>query len=181
MARATAREVFERLRETLRGRRDAILVHRSRRNVVRGRPGHYYWVPGEPSDEEMARTSALSGNAEAALLKINDAFFIKIGNRGVAIMDIPNPPREQESDDQAILDYRLINHTHPLEQETDENRVPRGPSQKDWEALEALSQNWGQTSSYIIICRGGRVVETRDFEVQPQAIAPDGRIWSPSR
>lgn len=176
MSRATPGEVLARLGEIY----GEDHVHRVERPVFRGRPGHYYLLPRLPTDRELAQISARSRHAEAALLRINDGYFVKIGSVGIASMTLPGFRREAQTDDRAITSFELVAHTHPLEHETRENRVPRGPSPEDWRAIEELYRRWGQRSSYVIICRGGRVLDTRTFTHTPDPLENAGRLWTPS-
>lgn len=183
MARATVGEVYDIIHASYaRGRDGEDRVHRSARNVVaRPRPGHLYLVPGAPTDAQMAQTSDRAGPAEAALLKINDAHFVKIGVRGFATANIFIPPRDPETQEQAIVEFLWINHTHPLDMGNPDERTIQGPTDADIIALEQISRVWDQRSSYIIVCRNGQVLRRVPFALAPEpaASARRRRIWTP--
>lgn len=168
MARATREEVYEIMVASFPTGPDGELrVHRSRQNEIRNpRAGHMYLVPGRPTDTQMASHSNQAGPAEAALLKINDAYFVKFGGRGSAAANIFNPQRDPVTADQAIVEFAWINHTHPLDMASRYETVIQGPSDADRTALRQISQRWHQTSSYIIVCRGGRVLRRVPFELE---------------
>ena len=135
-------------------------VHQQPRTPFSGRAGHHYFVNRRVSNEHLARITSLSGNAEATLLRMNDAYIVSIGNTGVATATIAVPPRNQ-----GIDIYLWIAHTHPLEQEDRYQRIARGPTDSDHIALSQINRRgWEQNESLIIVCRGGRIVEIVNFE-----------------
>lgn len=159
MSRFTVEEIFESYQTQFQQER----VHRQESLPFRGRPGHYYFVNRRPTYEDLAQISFRSSHAEAALIKINDAYIVKIGNTGVANAAIRVPTQQD-----GIEDYQWIAHTHPLEQENHQQRVARGPTAADRIALREInSRGWDQTGSTVIICRGGRVVDTVTFHLSP--------------
>lgn len=150
-------------------------VHRQAGTPFRGLPGHHYFVCNEQhvcrrvSNEHLAQISLRSRHAEAALIKMNDAYIVSIGNTGVATATIVVPA--QAARQQGIEEYRWIAHTHPLEQESADQGVARGPTGADFEALEQLHhRGWGQNESVVIVCRGGRVIEVVPFRREPPAL-----------
>ena len=173
MTRATNEEVFGIMEASYaRGPQDEMRVHRSRQNEVRRpRPGHLYHVPGRPTDTQMASMSDRAGPAEAALLKINDAYFVRIGVRGTATANVLIPQRDTVSTPQAIVEFAWVNHTHPLDMENEYERVIQGPSDADHEALRHISRRWDQRSSYIIVCRNGRAIRRVEFRLEPDIAA----------
>ena len=144
-------------------------VHQQVDTPFRGQPGHYYFVGRRVSNEHLAQISFRSRHAEAALIKMNDAYIVSIGNTGVATATIVVPA--QAARQQGIEEYRWIAHTHPLEQESADQGVARGPTGADFEALEQLHhRGWGQNESVVIVCRGGRVIEVVPFRREPPAL-----------
>ena len=119
-------------------------VHRQAGTPFRGHPGHHYFVDRRVSNEHLAQISFRSRHAEAALIKMNDAYIVSIGNTGVATATIVVPA--QAARQQGIEEYRWIAHTHPLEQESADQGVARGPTGTDFEALEQLHRRgWDRT------------------------------------
>lgn len=166
MARATVDEVYQIILDSYRGPNGSVRVHRARRMIFAGRPGHLYLMPRRPTDAQMARISNTSGKVETALIRINDAFFVKIGNRGVAQVHIFVPQRDDESVDMAITEFEWINHTHPLDMANDHQMIARGATEADRRTLELANRRFGQARSYVILCRNGRVVGDRQpFQV----------------
>ena len=144
-------------------------VHRQAGTPFRGLPGHFYFVDRRVSNEHLAQISFRSRHAEAALIKMNDAYIVSIGNTGVATATIVVPA--QVARQQGIEEYRWIAHTHPLEQESADQGVARGPTGADFEALEQLHRRgWGQSESVVIVCRGGRVIKVVLFTREPPAL-----------
>lgn len=141
-------------------------VHRQTRTPFRGQPGHHYFVGGRVPNEHLAQITYRSRNAEAALIKMNDAYIVSIGNVGVANARIAVPP--QAARQQGLEEYRWIAHTHPLEQENEYQGVARGPTGTDFEALERIhGRGWRQEESEVVVCRGGRVIEVVTFRHEP--------------
>ena len=165
MTRLTVNDIFESYLSSYGEDR----VHRQARTPFRGYPGHHYFVGRRVSNEHLARISFRSQHAEAALVKMNDAYIVSIGNTGVATALIVVPP--QAARQQGIEEYRWIAHTHPLDQESADQGVARGPTGVDYEALEQLHRRgWGQSESVVIVCRGGRVIEVIPFRREPPAL-----------
>jgi len=142
-----------------------------------GQPGHYYFVPRALSNPELARLTCRSGHAEVTLTRVNDAHIIHIGNRGVATGTFSIPERRD-----GIELFQWIPHTHPLEQENEYQMIAHGPTQQDRAALRLLFQQWRQTESTVVVCRGGRVAKVAPFQLEPGDIPLRslGRpIWTP--
>ncbi|VAW63163.1 hypothetical protein MNBD_GAMMA11-783 [hydrothermal vent metagenome] len=156
MSRLTVDEIFE----SYVHRYSQGCVHRQSNTPFAGRPGHHYFVNGRVSNEHLAQITSRSSDAEAVLIKMNDACIVSIGNTGVATAQITVPPQ-----DQGIEEYRWIAHTHPLEQENRYQGVARGPTTHDYAALNQLdARGWRQNESLVIVCRSARVVDVVRFE-----------------
>ncbi len=165
MTRLTVNDIFE----SYVSRYGDDRVHRQADTPFRGHPGHHYFVGRRVRNEHLAQISFRSRHAEAALIKMNDAYIVSIGNTGVATAIIAVPA--QAARQQGIEEYRWIAHTHPLDQESADQGVARGPTGADFEALEQLHRRgWGQSESVVVICRGGRVIEVVPFRRQPPAL-----------
>ena len=165
MTRLTVNDIFESYLSSYGDDR----VHRQADSPFRGHPGHFYFVGRRVSNEHLAQISFRSHHAEAALIKMNDAYIVSIGNTGVATATIVVPA--QAARQRGIEEYRWIVHTHPLEQESADQGVARGPTGADFEALEQLQRRgWGQSESVVIVCRGGRVIDVVPFRREPPAL-----------
>jgi hypothetical protein len=175
MSRWTPDEIFEGYANHPRYRG---IVHWQQRVPFRGVPGHLYFLRRRrpPGDADLAGVSHRSQNAEAALMRINDVYTIKLGSAGIAHASLHVPPRQD-----GIEEFELLAHTHPLELENAYERIARGPSRGDWSALESLSSRWGQRQSAIIVCRRGRVVASVPFRVEDADPLAAGRLWAPDR
>lgn len=138
---------------------------RRRRIPFAGQTGHYYFLRDcttPISFDEMAQMTRLSGNAEVSQMRVNDAYFIYVANRGIAAGTIWLPLREE-----GIEEVEWIAHTHPREQENDQERIIEGPTRSDMRTIDLLASRWNQTESTIVNCRGGRVVRTVVFRPEP--------------
>jgi hypothetical protein len=178
VSRCTDRDIFESYVNNPRvGQR---LVQWQPRMPFAGRCGHYYFIRPcrrAPTNDDLARITRNSHNAEATLTRINDTYIVHIGNRGVATASLMIPSRQD-----GIEEFQWIAHTHPLEQEDAYQRIARGPTAADRETLRILSSRWGQTESLVIVCRRGRVETCVPFRVEPSETAgTGGRLWTPSR
>ncbi|MCP4433600.1 MAG: hypothetical protein GY806_21690, partial [Gammaproteobacteria bacterium] len=112
MTRLTVNDIFE----SYVSRYGDDRVHRQAETPFRGHPGHHYFVGRRVRNEHLAQISFRSRHAEAALIKMNDAYIVSIGNTGVATAIIAVPA--QAARQQGIEEYRWIAHTHPLDQES---------------------------------------------------------------
>jgi hypothetical protein len=162
MSRLTVDEIFE----SYVNRYGQDRVHRQARTPFRGQPGHHYFVGRRVSNEHLAQISDRSRHAEAALVQMNDAYIVSIGNVGIANAPIAIPPRAARR--QGLEEFRWIAHTHPLEQENRYQSVARGATGADYDALEEIyRRGWGEEQSEVIICRGGRIIEVKPFWREP--------------
>ena len=153
-------------------------VRWQRRVPFAGRPGIYYFLAGRDqplSPEEMAAITRLSHYPEVVLLRLNTTYVVYIGNRGVANASFFIPIRQQ-----GMSEFRWISHTHPLEQESTEQGIARGPTNQDFETLKRLKRMWGQQESTVIVCRRGRVEEVVEFQPEPERLDPFADLWTPS-
>jgi len=139
-------------------------VHRPRTHVFAGRPGHHYLVPAPDSaaaaHELMAAISALSANAEASLVRLNDAFVVTIA-RASTVSDPVTVPRRTVG----ISRFEWLAHTHPVELESRYGVAPNLPTQSDVDALTKVNHIWGQETSTIVVCGAGEVLEVVHFSV----------------
>ena len=155
MSRATIEEIFAAYVAEYGQRR----VRRSGAVTFVGQPGHYYFVPRALNNRELARLTSRSGSAEVTLTRVNSAHIVHIGNRGVATATLTVPRRGD-----GIEEFRWIAHTHPLEQEDNYQMIARGPTAQDRLVLRRVYEQWEQTESTVVVCRGGgieRVVQFR--------------------
>lgn len=169
---ATNQELFESFEAQFPDR-----VHRRGSQApFSGTPGHHYFLPHSPASEQLAQITSRSRNAEASLVVINGhTRVVSIGNPGVATATLILPARSS-----AITSYEWIAHTHPLEQENAYQGVARGPTPADYAALNEVARRFGDSSSRVIVCRRGRVVDEVEFQSEPQSRSRPGRIWTPS-
>jgi len=145
-------------------------VHEQSDIPFSGRPGHHYFVNRRVSNEHLAQITYRSRNAETALIRMNDAYIVSIGNIGVATAQISVPARHRDIDV-----YRWISHTHPLDQESRHQRIVRGPTRHDYIALDQIHRRgWGQNDSIVVVCRRGRVVRVVRFERESPPISRRG-------
>lgn len=158
MSRATTDEIFSSYNTTYQGR-----VHRQHHVPFGGAAGHIYFVRHRPTNQQLAKISQGSRNAEVASYRINDAFILTIGNTGVASGTLIVPAASARS--AGVEEVEWIAHTHPLEQESDYESVAQGATETDRTALRIMNGRWGQTSSVVVVCRRGRVVRTEEFRV----------------
>lgn len=172
MSRWTNEEIFESYVNAFGARR----VHWQRRIPFSGQVGHYYFLRRRTpaSFEEMARITRLSSNAEVTLTRINSAYIIHIGNPRIATA-VLSVPYVQEG----IEEFQWIAHTHPLEQENEYQMIARGPTDADRLALTIVAERWNQNESTVIVCQGGRVINTVVFRVETNEVLPGGEIWTP--
>lgn len=156
MSRATTSEIFDSYQGVYPGR-----VHHQQHVPFGGAPGHIYFVHRRPTPQLLAQITHRSRNAEVACYRINDAFILSIGSSHVANVTLVLPPASERSN--GIEEVEWIAHTHPLEQDTAYEGVALGAHNQDRRALERLHSTWGQTSSVVVVCRGGHVVRTVEF------------------
>jgi hypothetical protein len=151
-------------------------VHRrTARTPFAGSPGHHYFVPRRLSSAVLAQTTLRSRHAEVSMVGINGhTHVVSIGNPGVATAMLIVPARSSD-----ITSFEWIAHTHPLEQENEYQGVARGPTPADFTALNEVASRFGNASSVVIVCRGGRVVDEVEFHAEPQVRTRPGRIWTP--
>jgi hypothetical protein len=152
-------------------------VHWQRHVPFAGQPGHYYFFAGldRPlSAVHMAGITRRSHYPEVVLLLLNTTYVVYIGNRGVANAVFFIPPR---SPDMSV--FRWISHTHPLEMESSEQGIARGPTNQDFDTLKRLHRTWGQEESTVIVCRRGHVEREVLFHPEPEPVDPF-HVWTPS-
>jgi hypothetical protein len=175
MSRWTAEEIFEAYVGTLA---DGVnIIHWQTGVPFVGQFGHHYFLRHRHRalrSIELAKISAHSGNAEAALCRVNNTYIVTIGAHREAVATMQIPSRQE-----GIEEFEWIAHTHPLEQENREIRVPRGSSRQDYDALGRAFHLWGQSESVVIVCRGGRVVEEVLFRFVPEVDTRPGHLWTP--
>ena len=143
-----------------------------------GTPGHLYFFRRRLAinSAELAMTSHRSGGVEACLMRMDGTPIIYIGSRGIATATVFVPPT-----DIGIESFEWVAHTHPLEMESAEEGIARGPTGADRRALERIHERWGQTESTVVVCRRGRVVEEVTFRIERDLRLPPGtgRLWTP--
>ncbi len=133
-------------------------VHRVTKVPFEGKPGHYYFLEKLPTYEQLAQITLKSKHAEAALMVMNEAVIVRIGGENIARTLLTVPRRSP-----AIRKFRWVAHTHPLDQNNRHQMIARGATEADRKALAQVAREWGQESSDVILCKGGRVVRIAPF------------------
>ena len=128
--------------------------------LFHGVSGHFYVVPREPTNPQLARLTPRCGNAEVSLTQLDSTYMIRVGDAGIARMAliVPQPGG-------SIDHFRWIAHTHPVDRRSRYYTVSRGATDEDREALARVFALWGQTQSRVVACAGGRVVNVDVFSV----------------
>lgn len=108
----------------------------------------------------MAQTSSLSSNCEVSLMKLNAVFLLKVGILDANVARVLRVPRRE-----GFQEYRWIAHTHPFEYEDlhPDNQVPVRAGGADRRARNEIARTWGEQTSYVVNCRGGRVLSVVGF------------------
>ena len=134
-------------------------VHRPRTAVFHARPGHYYLVD-PPEDEAaghqlLADISARSGNAEASLIRINQAVVVSVARASAVTAPIEVPRRTI-----GITHFEWLAHTHPHELVDRYHPAPNAPTANEIEVLTRVAHVWGPQATKIVVCKAGAVLET---------------------
>lgn len=171
-----AQELFDGIRAS---ERFSNSVHWASNVPFSGSPGHLYIFREQDRSISWADLAAItnrSGNIEVCLMRMDGIPMIYIGSRRIAIATVFVPPV-----DIGIESYEWVAHTHPLEMESSEEGVARGPTPEDRRALVMIHERWGQTESTVIICRGGSVERAVRFRIENDTRTPPGtgRLWRP--
>ena len=139
-----------------------------------GRPGHHYFVRRRPTNQDLARMSHHSRNAEVVLIRINHTFIVNVGNPGVANAALFMPQHQD-----GIESFEWIAHTHPLEQESVYDRVAHGGTSADYEAIARAHTRWGQAETTVVVCQRGRVVTEVIIRPEPPMGRPNIHVVAP--
>lgn len=137
-------------------------VHRPRSPVFPARPGHYYVIDPPPDEAAaeglLAEISARSGNAEASLLRINDATVVSVARASGVTRPIEIPRRTI-----GISHFEWLIQTHPHELSNRYEAGPDAPTTAEIDVMTRAVQIWGPQPTRIVVCRAGEVVETVRF------------------
>jgi hypothetical protein len=157
------------------------LVHQVSSVPFRGAPGHHYFLPHRyrprADFRELSQITDRSDDAEVSLVRFNGVHIVSVGNRNHGSATLIMPPRGTEG----VEDFEWIAHTHPRDQENDQQRILQGASEEDRRALDQVFRAWGQTESTVVVCRGPRTERVVRFAREVPEAFPGGRLWSPGR
>ena len=165
MTAATRDEIIAAFRSSLgtdRHGRDRVSVEA--RNAVSGAlPGHCYFTPGRPTDDEMAAITAATQphNLEVALLRINGHHCLMVGIAAQSSVNIRVPERQDADADAAIVSFQFIALTHPRDHPSfrrpgSGERFHAEPTPSDLVQFAAIDRSWPGQQTYVIVCHGGR-------------------------
>jgi UDP-N-acetylmuramoyl-tripeptide--D-alanyl-D-alanine ligase len=131
---ATADELFDSLPATL-GRIESTASARSHSRVTTATHASSRAAPRIPKLAQCAQLAT----AEVALMRMNDAWILKIGPRGTAAASVLNPERDADG---YLASFALVAHVHPKQMRSQYEDVSPGPSEADFRALR-LAQTLG--------------------------------------
>ena len=123
----------------------------------------------------LALTTHQSGNREVSLIKINDVNLVHVGGPTTANIQLLLGP--------AIQEYSWLVHTHPLERADRDASIAHGATDADRETLARIHGSWPlppNNHSFVLLCRGGSVVEGVIFDGSPPPAATGGRRPMPA-